>query len=907
MQRSLPLLLLLFVLFAYRGAYAQSDLPAGFYQSTFATGFEEPLGMVFDDSGRMYLWEKRGLVWIVDTAGQRRPEPLIDLREEIANWNDHGLNGFCLDRDFLNNGYFYLLYAVDPHHARYFGTPDYHPDSTISDVPTFGRVVRYRADPSREWATTLPESRTVLLGATPADGIPLLYKFHGLGTLLQGEDGTLLISTGDGTPNTSNMTGSDPEDAWIAAALESGLITLDQDVGSYRSQYLGSLNGKVLRLDPASGAGLPSNPFYVADEPRSARSRTWALGLRNPYRMSLQPHTGSHYAAAGRPGTLFIGDVGNAGWEECNIAAEGGANFGWPVYEGPKENWSFTSQPDVPNPLAPNPLFAAGECEQAYFGFREILFPLRPHSPPPPVNPCNPSLPIDAPGQRFVTPPALSWNNSQWNNPTRTAVQGFDERGHPQPRFLAEAGIEGEPFAGYSSLAGVFLRSDRWPAAYRGAYLHYDFSGWIQRFDFDSAYRVVAVAPFHRDPGRLIHLAENPVTGKLYFLKLSPYVYEIAFGGNPAPEAAFTADRYYGPGPLTVHFDARASSDQNHSAASLAYSWDFGDGQTAAGDTVSHTFFAPTDQVVSFPVRLRVSDPEGATTTAERTVSLNNTPPQAQITSFRDGDRYPMDKSQPLRLRAAVGDAEHAASELSYAWQLFTHHNEHFHPEPELTEPAPYVLISPLGCDGETYAYRIGLRVTDPAGLSTYTEQWLYPDCGKPFPDWSELRGRTLATATELDWTVSSPRPIERLEVQRAPDLFHFETLAELTPEATGSYQFRDQAPRRGNNTYRIKLWHQDRSFSYSNLATLPFPALPAVTVHPNPSRGDFRVDNRRGKAAISTVRIWDARGKIVLERHPAIAPGASWPLATALPPGPYVLELTTTDERHSVHRLIIK
>ena len=907
MQRATLAFFCLFSFVYFTGAFAQSGLPEGFYSEVFASDFAEPLGLTFDANGRMYLWEKRGLVWLIDTSGTRLDEPLIDLSEEVANWNDHGLTGFCLDRDFLDNGYFYLLYAVDPHHARYYGTPDYVPDSTQTQVATFGRVVRYRADPAQDHRRVVAGSRTVLLGESPEDGIPLLYKFHGLGTLLQGTDGTLLLSTGDGSPNNDNLTGGDPDDPWIQTAVAEGIITPDEDLGNYRAQYLGSLNGKVLRIDPETGAGVAGNPFFEADAPRSARSRIWALGLRNPYRMSLRPNSGSHYAAEGRPGTLFIGDVGNGGWEELDIADRGGLNFGWPIYEGPKENWSIVSLPDVPNPLAPNPLYGSGPCDQAFFGFRQVLAPPRPTPPPPPANPCDASLPIEYLGPHQVTPPALAWNNSQWNKPTRTAIQGFDERGRPEPRLLAEAEIGGEAFGGYSSLSGVFLRSERWPPGYRGAYLHYDFSGWIRRFVFDSEDGVQRIERFHDQPGRLIHLAENPVTGKLFYLKLAAQVYEIAFGGNPAPEAAFTADPYYGPGPLTVRFDARATRDQNHSNAELTYTWDFGDGRTATGDSVAHTFTAPSGGVRSFSVRLRVSDPEGAATTTERIVSLNNTPPRVEITSFRDGDRYPMDQTQPLRLRATVSDAEHPESELNYAWQLFTHHNEHFHPEPELTEAAPYVLISPLGCDGETYYYRIGLRVTDPAGLATYVEQRIYPDCGGAFPAWSELSGQPSDRGNDLRWTVTSPRPISGLEMQRSRDLFHFDPLAELSPTATGTYRFADEAPHRGSNYYRVKLWHEDRSFSFSNPANLPFPPLPAVAIYPNPSQGAFTLDNSRGRVALTRLRIVNALGVVVLERSLSLAAGATRPLNTPLAPGLYVLELTSTDEQRSSYRLVIE
>ena len=89
--------------------------------------------------------------------------------------------------------------------------------------------------------------------------------------------------------------------SYAPQALADGIIRPKEDVGAFRAQLVDSLNGKVLRIDPATGNGLPSNPYYDAANPRSARSRVWALGMRNPYRMSLQTQYGQSFSARRQP------------------------------------------------------------------------------------------------------------------------------------------------------------------------------------------------------------------------------------------------------------------------------------------------------------------------------------------------------------------------------------------------------------------------------------------------------------------------------------------------------------------------------------------------------------------------------------------------------------------------------
>ncbi len=86
------------------------------------------------------------------------------------------------------------------------------------------------------------------------------------------------------------------------------------------------LSGTVIRVDPATGAGLPGNPRF--DSADANERRIVAYGLRNPFRFTFRPGTSE----------IWIGDVGWSRWEEINrIISPTDANlenFGWPCYEG---------------------------------------------------------------------------------------------------------------------------------------------------------------------------------------------------------------------------------------------------------------------------------------------------------------------------------------------------------------------------------------------------------------------------------------------------------------------------------------------------------------------------------------------------------------------------------------------
>jgi hypothetical protein len=139
------------------------------------------------------------------------------------------------------------------------------------------------------------------LSARPILTIPhTASERHYGGSMQFGPDGLLYIGTGDG---------GSPGDS----------------LGN--AQNLGSLLGKILRIDPFGGTPYaipPGNPFIgvPGDQPE-----IFAYGLRNPWRLSFDRQTGD----------LVIGDAGESQREEIDYVPAplpGGLNFGWNAYEG---------------------------------------------------------------------------------------------------------------------------------------------------------------------------------------------------------------------------------------------------------------------------------------------------------------------------------------------------------------------------------------------------------------------------------------------------------------------------------------------------------------------------------------------------------------------------------------------
>ena len=133
---------------------------------------------------------------------------------------------------------------------------------------------------------------------------------------------------------------------------------------------------------------------------------------------------------------------------------------------------------------------------------------------------------------------------------------------------------------------------------------------------------------------------------------------------NGLPSAAFTADPDSGPAPLTVAFDASASSDID---GALTYSWDFGDGSAGSGKTATHTY----DDHGTYVAMLTVTDARGATATTSRVITPGNTAPTVAIDSPADGSTF--DAGERIVLEGDGSDAQDAPAKPALAWTVARH------------------------------------------------------------------------------------------------------------------------------------------------------------------------------------------------------------------------------------------
>ena len=307
--------------------YAADDPPPivgdDLVSQTILSGLTNPTSLDFTPDGEnMYVSQKDGQVFTVNN-GVLESTPFIDISAMVNGVRDRGLLDLAVHPDFENNPYVYLLFTYDPPEVFNF-TGDSGPDGRNNRA---GRLIRVTADASNDYKTAVAGSEVVLLGKNstwdnfnglvnstnnfnepPAginpdgtniqDFIASDSESHTIGAIEFGIDGNLFVSIGDGT----SYNAMDPR--------------------TVRVQDIDNLSGKILRIDPITGEGLSDNPFYNGNADAN-RSKVYQLGVRNPFRMSVDPVSGQ----------LYIGDVGWTQWEEVNAGGPG-ANFGWPYYEG---------------------------------------------------------------------------------------------------------------------------------------------------------------------------------------------------------------------------------------------------------------------------------------------------------------------------------------------------------------------------------------------------------------------------------------------------------------------------------------------------------------------------------------------------------------------------------------------
>lgn len=120
-----------------------------------------------------------------------------------------------------------------------------------------------------------------------------------------------------------------------------------------------SLGGKVLRIDPRTGAPPPDNPFATAADPRERYLRSY--GHRNVQGVAIRPGTGQ----------VFTAEHGPDFDDEINLDRPGG-NYGWDPSKGGTDTTGYDESVPMTDlqrfPDAVRPLWTSGRITQAISG-----------------------------------------------------------------------------------------------------------------------------------------------------------------------------------------------------------------------------------------------------------------------------------------------------------------------------------------------------------------------------------------------------------------------------------------------------------------------------------------------------------------------------------------------------------
>jgi glucose/arabinose dehydrogenase len=298
------------IMFAF-GARA-ADLPYATVPAFGGHKFNQPLAIVSapGDATRVFIIEKPGRILVLDPAAAK-PEPrvFLDWREKVGDDDvEQGVLALAFHPQWRANRQIYVWYTSC--HSRAFRT---------DREDRLSRFLISAAD-----GNTADTGSEVQLIAQ-ADEAPN----HNGGELLFGPDGYLYLSLGDEGGANDRYENSQR----IDKDFFSGILRLDVD------RRPGSLppnpHPSVL---PGTYAVPPDNPFVGATrfdgrpvDPVKVHTEFWAVGLRNPWRMSFDPATGK----------LWCADVGQELHEEVDLIVRGG-NYGWNYREG---NYPFRGEP----------------------------------------------------------------------------------------------------------------------------------------------------------------------------------------------------------------------------------------------------------------------------------------------------------------------------------------------------------------------------------------------------------------------------------------------------------------------------------------------------------------------------------------------------------------------------------
>jgi PKD repeat protein len=258
--------------------------------------------------------------------------------------------------------------------------------------------------------------------------------------------------------------------------------------------------------------------------------------------------------------------------------------------------------------------------------------------------------------------------------------------GSPIARFTAN------PLGGKAPLTVAF---DATPATAEGPIAAY---GW--NFGDGSAATGLQVTHEYVTPGLY------PVTLTITDTTGATNQTTVEIGVNPpnvAPTASFTTTITAGGAPLLVQLDATSASDSD--GRIVDYRWVLGDGTTALGARVTHTYTTPG----AYTVQLTVTDDNGASASTQSIIQVTTQATAPQIAS------QPQDRTVREGESATFAVAAAGTAPLIYQWQ----HNGAI--IPGATAPV-YITPAATSADHNT---QYACVVTNAAGSVTTRSAWL--------------------------------------------------------------------------------------------------------------------------------------------------------------------------------------
>jgi glucose/arabinose dehydrogenase len=596
---------------------------AEFQQVTLAKGVAEtgePMTLAVLPNRSVLHTSRDGTVRLTDAAGTTTVAGKLD----VYSHDEEGMQGVAVDPQFTSNRFVYLYYAPR------LSTPsgDAPSDGSASDFAPFDGVNRLSRFVLKTDGTLDLTSEKKILDVPASRGICC----HVGGDIDFDAAGNLYLSTGDDT----NPFASDSFTPIDERASRNPAYDAQRSAGNTND-----LRGKVLRIKVnADGSyAIPSGNLFP---PGTARTRPeiYAMGFRNPFRMSVDKATGIVYLGDYGPDSGVANpNRGPEGQVEFNRITKAG-NYGWPYCTG--NNDAYTDYD-----------FATG-TSGAKFNC----------AAPKNTSPRNTGL-TDLPPAQPAWIPYNGGSVPEFGNGSESPMGG--------PVYRYDAGSASEV---------------KFPQEYDGDYFAGEFGRrWIKRIEAAGDGTVQSINPFPWSGTQVMDMAFGP-DGALYVLDYGTgyfsgdensalYRIEHVTGGL-APIAQAKANVTSGKAPLTVSFSSAGSSDPD--GDSLGYAWTFGDGATSTAANPSHTYTANGQ----YTATLKVTDSTGKSATASVRITVGNTAPTVTIDLPLDGRVYDFGAAIPFKV--TVTDPEDGTIDCSKVKVSFiVGHDSHGHPQTSAT------------------------------------------------------------------------------------------------------------------------------------------------------------------------------------------------------------------------------